>query len=151
MSKLRVRMLLCDAAQAVNGKLYILGAGWNVTGPDPTPSAIALQVDVPWDEANERHRLKLSLVTQDGHPVRIPTPAGEHPVEFATEFEIGRPAGHPNGSPLNAVLGVNLPPLPLPPASRFEWRCYVDNETDESWMCAFSTRPAPEKQAHQQL
>jgi hypothetical protein len=142
----RVKMLLCDAAQAVNGKLYILGAGWNVIGPDPTPSAIALQIDVPWDEANEPHQLKLSLVTGDGQPVRVPTPAGEHPVEVVSKFEIGRPAGHPRGAPLTAVLGVTLAPLPLPPGGRFEWRCYIDDETSEDWACAFSTRPRTDKQ-----
>ena len=35
-------MLLCDAAQAVEGKLYILGGGWNTIGPDPAPTAIAM-------------------------------------------------------------------------------------------------------------
>jgi len=26
-------MMLADAAQAVNGKLYIMGGGWSVMGP----------------------------------------------------------------------------------------------------------------------
>ena len=33
-------MLLADAAQQLGGKLYILGGGWSVTGPQPAPSAI---------------------------------------------------------------------------------------------------------------
>jgi hypothetical protein len=33
----KVTMLLADAAQAVDGKLYILGGGWTITGPDPIP------------------------------------------------------------------------------------------------------------------
>ena len=32
-------MLLCDAAQVADGKLYVLGGGWSMTGPDPVPSA----------------------------------------------------------------------------------------------------------------
>ena len=44
---MKVTMLLADAAQAVNGKLYILGGGWSVAGPDPTPMAIALKMEVP--------------------------------------------------------------------------------------------------------
>ena len=38
-------MLLCDAAQVADGKLYILGGGWSMTGPDPVPSAVALKID----------------------------------------------------------------------------------------------------------
>lgn len=147
---MRVRMLLCDAAQAVNGKLYILGAGWNVIGPQPSPSAIALQIDVPWDQANERHRVKLRLLTQDGQPVVVPTPVGDRPVELGAEFEVGRPAGHPRGAPFSVVMGINIGPLPLPPASRFEWKCYVDDEPHEDWSCGFSTRPAAEKQQGEQ-
>ena len=37
-------MLLADSAQAVEGKLYILGGGWNITGPEPSPSGIAIYI-----------------------------------------------------------------------------------------------------------
>ena len=33
MAGAKVTMMLADAAQAVEGKLYILGGGWSVTGP----------------------------------------------------------------------------------------------------------------------
>jgi hypothetical protein len=111
-------MLLCDAAQAVNGKLYVLGGGWNVTGPDPAPSAIAIQIDVPWDRTNTRHTLRLDLVTDDGQPVPVPSPSGQSPAQITAEFEVGRPAGHRAGSPLSVVLAINLGPLPLPTGVR---------------------------------
>ena len=47
----KVTMLLCDAAQVADGKLFVLGGGWSLTGPDPMPSAIALKIDVGWHEA----------------------------------------------------------------------------------------------------
>jgi hypothetical protein len=139
---MKVTMLLCDSAQAVNGKLYILGGGWNLIGPEPAPSALALQIDVPWDEANKQHRLQLVLVTDDGRPVRVPTPEGERPVEIGAAFEVGRPAGHRVGTPLSVVMGINIGPLPLPPSGRYEWRCTVDDRSDEDWRLGFSTRPA---------
>ena len=86
-------MLLADAAQAVDGKLYVLGGGWSVTGPEPAPMAIALKIDVPWDEANKRHKFQLALLDADGQPVIVPTPTGERPFELTGEFETGRPAG----------------------------------------------------------
>jgi hypothetical protein len=38
---MKVNLLLADPADAVGGKLYINGGGWNVTGLQPVPFAIA--------------------------------------------------------------------------------------------------------------
>jgi hypothetical protein len=35
-------MLLADAAQVAEGKLYILGGGRNIIGPEPSSSAVAI-------------------------------------------------------------------------------------------------------------
>lgn len=140
-------MLLCDAAQAVNGKLYILGAGWNLTGPQPVPSALAIQIDVPWDQANRQHRINLRLVTEDATPVTAPTPEGERPVVIEAGFEVGRPVGHRPGTPLSVVLALNIGPLQLKPESRFEWRCEINGETNEDWTAGFLTRPAQKTQS----
>jgi uncharacterized protein DUF6941 len=140
---MKVTMLLCDAAQAVNGKLYVLGGGWDLTGPKPSPSALAIHVAVPWDEANRHHRLRLALVTDDGQPVLVPGPDGEErPMEITADFEVGRPPGHRAGTPLPVALGINIAPLPLKPGSRYEWHCSIDDRTDDDWRLAFSTRPA---------
>jgi hypothetical protein len=69
----KVTILLADAAQAVNGKLYILGGGWSITGPEPTSMAIAIQIEVPWTDSNQRHTLRLALLNEDGRPVMVPT------------------------------------------------------------------------------
>jgi hypothetical protein len=137
---MKVTMLLADAAQAVSGKLYILGGGWSITGPEPTASAIALKIEVPWDEANRRHSMTLALVDGDSQPVRLPTPAGQEPLVIQGQFETGRPAGLKPGTPLDAVLAISLAPLPLKPDSRFVWRLTIDNETREEWQVAFTTR-----------
>ena len=36
---MKATLLLADAAQAAEGKLYVLGGGWSVTGPGPAPMA----------------------------------------------------------------------------------------------------------------
>jgi hypothetical protein len=147
MSAMNVTMMLCDSAQAVNGKLYILGGGWNVIGPEPSPTGIAVLIRVPWDEANRRHRLRLDLVTEDGQPVLVDGPQGKVPVLVNADFEVGRPAGSRPGRPLNVVLGINIGPLPLQANSHFEWRCYVDDDTRDDWRMEFSTRPAVKQPA----
>ena len=40
--------MLTDSAQAVDGKLYILGGGWNVTGPVMPPFGIAVLMWWGW-------------------------------------------------------------------------------------------------------
>jgi hypothetical protein len=99
-------MMLCDAAQVSDGKLYVLGGGWSMTGPDPVPSAIALKIDVGWHEAEAPHHWELFLEDADGRPVMVDTPDGEHPVEVRGEFTVGRPPGIPEGSPIPATAGA---------------------------------------------
>lgn len=136
---MKVTMMLADAAQAVGGKLYILGGGWSITGPAPVPSAIALYLQVPWDQANQRHQLRLELLDSDGNPV--PSEEGQ-PLAVEGEFETGRPPGIKPGSPLDFTLAVNLPPISLGPDQRYEWRLSIDGRSDENWRLPFSTRPA---------
>jgi hypothetical protein len=81
---MKVTMLLADSVQAVEGKLYILGGGWSITGPQPTPMAIALKVDVTWTEANTPHTVQLDLFNEDGQPVMVPTPTGDRPVQLTS-------------------------------------------------------------------
>ena len=136
---MKLTMLLADAVQAVNGKLYVLGGGWSVTGPEPAPSALAIKIDVPWDEANRKHRFKLALVDEDGRGVTVP--GTQAPVEVAGEFEAGRPAGLRPGTSLDVVLAINIGPLLLEPGARYVWRCWVDDQTRQEWEVGFSTRP----------
>lgn len=143
---MRATVLLADAAEAVNGKLYILGGGWSITGPAPVPFALAIKIDVPWDRANEQHILKVSLLDEDGNPVPIQQApdAAPAPLVIQGEFEVGRPAGVPRGTPLDSVLAINFGGgLPLPPGRRYEWRVEINDESREEWTVGFTTRPAP--------
>lgn len=138
---MKVTMLVADAAQSVGGKLYILGGGWSITGPEPAPMAIAIKIEVPWNESNTRHQLLLALFDEDEQRVMIPTPTGDQPCEINTTFEVGRPAGLQPGTPLDVPLAINLGPLPLSPGSRYVWRCFINGHTEDTWQVSFSTRP----------
>ena len=133
--------MLADSAQEVGGKLYILGGGWSITGPDPVPMAIALKLEVPWDRTNEQHALLLELLDEDGEPVLIPGADGEQvPLQVTGEFEAGRPPGIKPGTPIDSALAVNFGPLPLEAGRRYQWRLSIDGETDGDWTLGFSTR-----------
>jgi hypothetical protein len=137
----KVTILLADAAQAVEGKLFVLGGGWSITGPEPSPMALAIKIEVPWDQANQQHACRLELLDSDGQPVHVDTGEGEQPIFIEAGFEVGRPAGVKPGTPIDLPLAINIPPFPLEAGGRYEWRLTIDGEADEDWRVAFSTRP----------
>jgi hypothetical protein len=137
---MKVTMILADHAVAENGKLYINGGGWTFTGP-PAPWAIAMLFEVPWDQANDKQRIRLELVDADGHPVIVDTPEGGQPVVIDGEFETGRPPGMKRGTPVTFPVAFNSGPLPLEPDTRYEWRLSWNEQSHDDWRLAFSTRP----------
>lgn len=139
-------MLLADSAQTAENKLYVLGGGWDVIGPAPSPFAIAMLIQVPWDQSNRRHDWTLELVDADGAPVLLPTPmGGEEPVALNGQFEVGRPPGVAPGSWLAVPVAIMFAPLPLEAGGRYEWRLTVAGETDEDWRLPFSVREQPQQ------
>ena len=115
-----VTMLLCDAAEESGGKLYILGGGWSVVN-GAAPMALAVKLSVPWDQANQQHSIKATLLTDDGEPAD----AGEGPIGAEGQVEVGRPAGLKPGTPLDTPFVLNFPPLPLNPGG-YVWELEVD-------------------------
>jgi len=134
---MRVTMMLADAAQEVNGKLYILGGGWSVTGPQLPPMALALKVDVPWSAADRSHQFLLVLVDADGHPVRVE--GQDTDVSASGQFEVGRPPGLPAGTDIDFAFAITVGSLPLA-AGRFAWQLWIDGETREDWQRPFQVR-----------
>ncbi len=140
-SSWKIVMLLADSAQAINGKLYILGGGWSITGPQPTPSAIAIKFEVPWEAANRKHKVRIELLDSDGQAVMLPGPQQPQPMLITADLEVGRPPGILPGTSLDSPFAINLGPLPLRPG-RYEWRCTVV-EANVTESCAFTFREPP--------
>jgi hypothetical protein len=136
-----VTMMLCDMVQIADGKLYILGGGWSMSGPDPIPSGVAIKFDVDWNEAEMPHHWELFLEDADGQPVMIDTQSGKQSIEVRGEFTVPHPPGVPVGSPVDVPVAVNIGPVPLAPGSRFVWRLTVDGESLPGAALAFTTRP----------
>ena len=81
-------LILADAAEVNGGKLYLLGGGFdrvNIASPLPQRRrmALAVSISVPWASTNERHRLTLDFVDEDGNKQ----------ANVEGEFEVGRPPG----------------------------------------------------------
>jgi hypothetical protein len=117
-------MLLCDYAEEVGGKLYVMGGGWSHlrTPNQPSNMALAIQISVPWNQANEPHDLTIRLVTGDGHPVQ--NEQGEN-IELTGKVEVGRPPGLRPGSQLAVPLAARFNGLILEPGT-YRWELEVD-------------------------
>ena len=127
---MKTTVLLCDHAQEVGGKLYILGGGWSQYHGSPVTMTLAVKIAVPWDAANMQHAFTAKLVTEDGGDPVLPQAEGgaaPFPIEFQGQFEAGRPPGLAPGSNLDAPFVVNVAGLPLA-EGRYEWQVMIDGE-----------------------
>lgn len=125
-SAIEATMLLCDYAEAVGGKLYIMGGGWSISPPGLRNMALAIRILVPWDEANIEHRIRAVLMDDSGRPVEF----GNPPVPVVQEgtVVVGHPPTLRKGTPLDVVLAMQFNGLPLPPSSHFRWQLEIGEE-----------------------
>ena len=140
---MNVTMLLADSAQVAEGKLYILGGGWSLSGPEPVPSAVAIKVEVDTHEFDRMHHWELFLEDADGQLVQFESPEGPQTIEIRGDFSASAPDGVPAGTPVDVPIAVNLGPIPLRPNSRFTWRLVIDGESLTGATASFTTRPLP--------
>lgn len=109
-------IMLCDHAEAINGKLFINGGGINVfrvgSGPPHTIStALGVVIHVPWAATNQAHRLAVDLVDEDGSEVAPWVPDGappRPPVKVESQFNVGRPAQLRAGAAQPVPLAINF-------------------------------------------
>ncbi len=123
-------MLLCDYAQAVNGKLYIVGGGWSLLSKvlPRFNMSLAVKLTVPWSRANEKIHMQATLVTDHGEDVLQEGPDGaSNPVRAEGDLELGRPPGLRPGTPLDATFVLNFEGLDLD-AGGYVWQLEVGGD-----------------------
>jgi len=95
-------LILADAAQVQNNKLYMLGGGWTFVWAKQFPTqhqvAVTAGILVPWLETNTRHEFRIELRAEDGAKFG----------EVAGQFEQGRPAGLPAGATQRVLVAAQL-------------------------------------------
>jgi hypothetical protein len=110
---IRATMLLCDSAQSIGGKLFILGGGWSLLRKTDNlmTMALAVKLSIPWSRANERHDVEARLVTEAGAEVLHE----DQPIRAEGAIEVGRPPGLRQGTPLDAAFVLTFQNLSLDP------------------------------------
>jgi uncharacterized protein DUF6941 len=117
-------MMVADGAQAVGGKLYVLGGGWThllmpqFPAKPAQPFFLAIGVTVPWHLTNRRFNFALELTDADNNRIE----------ELATaQFEQGRPPGLRPGSSQRLLLSVGARPQ-LPAPGRYVFHASIDGQ-----------------------
>jgi uncharacterized protein DUF6941 len=118
-------ILLCDFAEVLDGKLYVMGGGWTrIQRAQPTFSvSIAGKVLIPWAEVGHSHAFAVTLMDSDRKPVL-------HDDKRVGAFgEIGQdpPPGLDEGQPLDLPIAFRFDGLNLD-AGSYSWVCTVDDE-----------------------
>jgi len=106
--------LLADAAQAVGGKIFILGGGWNVfrsaNYPAPVQLAVAIGIGFEADEVGVRYPVKIVIADEAGVPV-VP--------EMSGQIETGQlTPDFPKGLPVKLPVAWNVN-FAVPRAGRY--------------------------------
>jgi hypothetical protein len=123
-------MVLADAVQAADDKLWMLGAGWSIIQANtPAPQGLGIIVHVPFDMTNRPIKLEVSLVDDDGNAVQNDD---NQPIGAEAEFEIGRPPGMKAGERSNVPLALRFNGLQYKPGG-YVWVCKVDDEPVANW------------------
>jgi hypothetical protein len=94
-------LILADRVEALNGKLYMMGGGWETlfttTIEQPVSMSIACGVLVPWNETDDDHVLGLSILDLDGNAVAPP---------LSLRFKTGRPPTLEKGAATHVPFAV---------------------------------------------
>ncbi len=102
--------MLADRAEAVNGKLYLMGGAWDRNFvqdfQQPVPISFAVGILVPWNATNQQHTVEITIEDADGR----------QPVEFNLRagFVAGRPPTAIQGETQRVTLAVPVVPVKFP-------------------------------------
>lgn len=94
-------VVLGDYAQAVQGKLHLIGGGWNLWHAQQYPNVVhfglGIGILVPWSLTNRKHGFRFVIRASEGAEL----------ANGGGEFEMGRPPGTPPGMTQRVVIGLS--------------------------------------------
>ena len=105
-------LILADFAEVVNGKLYVMGGGWDRKLHSSQTAGLefgfAAGMLVPWTLANEEHRFSIGIEDADGNVLGKPVEGG---------LKVGRPIQSVAGQAFRALIAGRLQGPSLEPGT----------------------------------
>lgn len=125
MNRFKVSSFLADSVEAVQGKIYALGIGWDViyTAALPTTHSrvgLGILVEVPYTETNKDHEIQIKLVDEDGQLI--------NDLDFTSHFNLGRPALLRSGDSQILPFAFNFDGLTFSKSGTFRWEIMINKE-----------------------
>lgn len=132
--------LIADAVQAVGGKLYVMGGGWDTLWVRSTPArhhslAIGVRIRIPWTHAGVPLSVSIDLQDEDGQSVFKSGP-------LLHRLTVQRPSGLPDGSDIGVVRAFTFNNVPFLKAGGFSFVIAIDGA--ERKRIRFGVRQRPQ-------
>ena len=129
-------VILADRAEAVNGKLYMMGGGWDrmwvADFAQPQSISMAIGILVPWNATNQPHHLTIRMESQDA-------------IELATlglNFNAGRPATLGQAESQRITLAFQAA-IPLPGPGTYVIKALINDVESKQTVFYVQTLPTP--------
>lgn len=120
--------LLADAVQASQGKLFVLGGGWDVLTVRSLPArhpsmGIGLRVRIPWGWPGETVGLEVELQDEDGGSVL--------PGSLKAPVPVRRPDHLPEGQDLTVVRALTFTNIVFRTEGAYSFVISIDDEVKD--------------------
>ena len=131
---MKTRAFLADSVQGVEGKLYVLGAGWNRLAAGGFPArhdrvGIGVIITLEDGDAGE-HNLELSLLGTDDQPMALFADAAGTE-QFALHATFASQAPNDGFSDVVVPMALNIDGLTFPEPGTFTFSVRVDGDERE--------------------
>lgn len=120
--------MVADAVQVAQGKLFVLGGGWNTLLVRSFPAkhpvmAVAVLVKVPWSWAERVITIELDL--EDGDGARL------FPTSIRQRLTVNKPPGMPHGSDIVVPRSFTISNLVLRQPGGYSFIVSIDGRVAE--------------------
>jgi len=148
---MEVDAFLADSVEAVNGKIYALGAGWDMVSVARFPTrhpriGLGILIRVPYNATNEQHKVEVGLHDADGrvHPFAKNAANPDEKLENLTAgFKIGRPPHLIPGDSQVVPLAMNLDGMVFETAGSFSFVISIDGTEVKRLPLRMVEKPRP--------
>lgn len=137
--------LIADSVQAVAGKLFVMGGGWDTLWVRQLPArhhslGIGLRLRIPWTYADQKIELTIDLQDEDGKSIFQSGPLRHN-------FTVRRPDGLPDGSDIGAVRAFTFNNVPFMKAGGFSFLISIDGTERKRIRFYVRHRPNPPEES----